>query len=76
MDNDEEYKKLSKISKEKDVKFGTDKKGKYVYAYVKGGVINHQNSKQNLLLENSFFVLDDDNKVIMSYVNWNYFKRR
>lgn len=75
LDNDEEYKKLSKISKEKDVKFGTDKKGKYVHAYVKG-VINHPNSKQNLLLENSFFVLDENNKVIISYVNWNYFKER
>ncbi|MEO7306296.1 MAG: hypothetical protein ABIR78_13160 [Ferruginibacter sp.] len=75
LDNDEDYKRLNKISIEKGVKFGTDKKGTYAYAYVKG-VIKHKSSSQNLLLENSFFVLDENNKVIMSYVNWNYFKER
>jgi len=75
LDNDEDYNRLGKISKEKGVKFGTDKKGTYAYAYVKG-VIKHRSSSQNLLLENSFFVLDENNKVIMSYVNWNYFKEK
>ena len=66
LNNDKDYIRLGKIGKEKNVKFGTDIKGKYVHAYVKG-IITHQNSKQNLLLENSFFVLDENNKVIMFY---------